>query len=90
MQEPDVVDSDARKWALRIHASEGRSADSALAMVPPEEVETWAVDWLVTMQARGWRLDGAPVVISSRRPARLPQESRQRPLEAVPRGFSVE
>ena len=31
-------------------------------MFPPEEVETWAVDWLVTMQARGWQLGGAPVV----------------------------
>lgn len=62
MQEPEVVDSDARKWALQIHASEGRSADSALAMLPPEEVETRAVDWLVTMEACGWRIDGAPVV----------------------------
>lgn len=60
-KQPEVAEDEARGWALQIHAAEGRSADSTLAMFPPEEVEAWAVDWLVTMQARGWQLDGAPV-----------------------------
>ena len=58
----ETFEGNTRKWVLQIHASEGRSADSALATLPPEEVGTWVVDWRVTMTARGWRLDGAPVI----------------------------
>ena len=58
----EIYEEDARAWARQFHMLEGRSAGSTLAMFPPEEVETWAIDWLVTMQARGWQLGGSPVV----------------------------
>jgi len=59
---PEVSEDEARAWARKIHEIEGRGVDSTVGIFPPEEVEAWAVDWLVAMQARGWRLSDAPVV----------------------------
>lgn len=57
-----ISEENAREWARDFHAIEGRDPVNALGIFPPEEVEQWAVDWLLTMEAAGWVMpDGRAV-----------------------------